>query len=110
MSYWISLNNPRTDEPAEVESFESGGTYTIGGSTEADLNVTYNYAKHFNFRKNLHGKKARKTVKMMQDAVDKLSTERSSDYWEPSEGNAGYAISILLEWAKQFPKFVWRVS
>ena len=30
-----------------VESFTEGGTYILGGSNEADLNVTYNYSKRY---------------------------------------------------------------
>ena len=46
MSFDISLNHPETGKIAEVENFTEGGTYAIGGSNEADLNVTYNYSKH----------------------------------------------------------------
>jgi len=109
MSYWISLNNPKTNEVATVESFTDGGIYGVGGSTEADLNVTYNYARHFNFR-GLHGRKASKTIKKMEIAVKQLGTKRSDDYWDPTEGNTGHTINILLSWAKQFPKYVWDVN
>ena len=61
MSWWISLNNPKTDEPAIVDKFEDGGIYVMGGSGEADLNVTYNYAKYFDFR-SLHSKKGNETT------------------------------------------------
>lgn len=49
MSYDIYLNDPVTggiielDEPHQMR----GGNYAVGGTTEAWLNVTYNYAKHY---------------------------------------------------------------
>src|SRR4029077_6146288 len=39
-----------------------------------------------------------------------VGTERDDDYWAPTDGNAGYAASILLGWAKQHPEATWRVS
>ena len=49
MSYDISLKDVEGDI-VEVPHFQEGGTYAIGGQSEAELNVTYNYAKHFDFR------------------------------------------------------------
>lgn len=49
MSYDIELVDPVTLEPLELDSphHMRGGTYAVGGSTRARLNVTYNYAPHF---------------------------------------------------------------
>ena len=47
MSYDISLREPVSgeqvyfDEPHQM----NGGTYALGGTTEAWLNITYNYAR-----------------------------------------------------------------
>lgn len=108
MTYWISLNDA-DGEPVEVEAFAEGGTYMVGGSTEANLNVTYNYARLYNFR-GLDGRRAADTVGEMKSAICSLGTNRSDDYWEPSEGNAGYALSILLKWAEHYPDATWRVN
>jgi hypothetical protein len=107
MSYWIALEDE--NGPVQVESFEDGGTYVVGGSTEADLNVTYNYARHFPFR-DLHGQKARDTGELLLAAVQRLGTECDPDYWAPTEGNTGHACSILLAWAEQHPDATWRVN
>ncbi len=107
MSYWISLHDEQGNMP-QVSGFEEGGTYCVGGSTEADLNVTYNYSKHFNFR-DLHKQKAQDTIRLLADAVRELGTERDEDYWEPSPGNAGYACAVLLGWAKTHPACTWEV-
>lgn len=46
MSYDIYLTDPVTHEPLELEATHHmrGGTYAMSGTTEAWLNITYNYA------------------------------------------------------------------
>ena len=53
---------------------------------------------------------AKDTIAALESAVNKLGTKTSSDYWKPTKGNAGYALSILLSWARQYPEAVWDVS
>jgi hypothetical protein len=79
--------------------------------------VTYNYSKHYRESIDregglgwLHEKKASETIKRLEKAIKKLGTERDTDYWAGTPGNAGYALSILLKWAKQHPDAVFRVS
>ena len=108
MSWWISLNDSE-GEPLPVDKFTEGGTYALGGSDKADLNVTYNYGKHFDFEQ-LNGKTGKATQKLLDEAVEKLGTIRDHDYWNPTEGNVGRACSILAKWAHQYPKGVWRVN
>lgn len=99
----------------EVESHSEGGTYAIGGLPEAHLNITYNYGEcyslfEFSIR-NLDGKTAAETVEQLDDLVGKLGTRQyHNDYWAPTPGNAGYALSILAKWAKQHPDGLWSVS
>jgi len=109
MSWWISLNDPNTGFCADVESFQEGGTIVVGGSTDADMNVTYNYGKHFDF-KHLHGMRARSSILILQRHVESLGKNRDEDYWNPTEGNVGFCLSILLKWAKQYPNYIWRVT
>lgn len=109
MSYWIYLKDGGEDGATlPVESHEEGGTYCLGGTPEAMINVTYNYAKHFTFR-DLHLKKAKETEPALAAAVEKLGTKQDDDYWKPTEGNVGYCCKILLDWAKQHPEGVWVV-
>jgi hypothetical protein len=107
MSWWISLNE--NGQPLEVSRHAEGGTFLLGGTTEADLNVTYNYGKHFIFKK-LDGRTGLDTTKELEEAVQSLGIARDKDYWSPTAGNVGFACSILLDWAKQYPNGVWRVS
>ncbi len=108
MSYWISLHDDQGNIPS-VETFTDGGTYAVGGSNEADLNVTYNYCRHFDFRGELHGKKAVDIISIMEQAVATLGTLRDPDYWAATPGNAGAAVAQLLVWAKQHPNCTWEV-
>jgi len=87
----------------------------MGGTTDADLNVTYNYGEvtrlvDFDFRDSLDEKCARDTIELLRVVVDRLGTRRFKDYWAPTPGNAGHAASILLRWAEQQPDAVWRVT
>ena len=108
MSYWISLHDETGAMPS-VDSFTDGGTYAVGGSDEADLNVTYNYCRHFDFRGELHGRKAADTIPIMEKAVAELGTKRADDYWTATSGNAGAAVARLLAWARQHPDCMWEV-
>ena len=107
MSYDISLNDS-SGHTVMVDRHWEGGTFALGGSTDADMNITYNYSRLFPFR-DLHRKRAGDTIDQMQAAVDHLGKDRDDDYWTPTKGNVGYAVSILLDWARQHPDAVWEV-
>ena len=49
MSYDIYLKDPVTQEVIEFDEPHQmkGGMYAVGGTTEAWLNVTYNYAQYY---------------------------------------------------------------
>lgn len=99
-----------------VEKVEAGGTYCIGGSDKAELNITYNYSKFYYKYLNteeglkwLDGKKAKKCIASLKKAVDILGTYEDEDYWKPTPGNAGKALSILLTWAEKYPEATFKV-
>ena len=117
MSWWVSLENENGDV-VTVKSHTEGGTHVIGGTTAATLNVTYNYGKlhskagcHLSDLDGLLGSDA---IPRLEAAVKLLGTFRDDsdeyDYWEATAGNAGYALSILLQWARQYPDAIFRVS
>lgn len=135
MSYWVHLENrsakpwctygsqaegscPTPCYPAvEVPNHSEGGTYAMGGIAQAELNLTYNYSRFFREALDredglrwLHDKRASECIGRLADAVGLLGVERDEDYWAPTRGNAGHALSILLEWAKAHPEAVFRVS
>ena len=105
------------DETVVVESHEEGGTFSYGGTNEAMLNVTYNYGRFYRLYldeedglKWLDGKKASETTERLERALRILGAERDRDYWASTSGNAGFALAILLYWAKLNPDAVWKVS
>lgn len=113
MSYWVYLRND-AGHSVEVEPHQEGGTYQMGGCSEAELNVTYNYSREYSKHgfslRDLEAKSADETIPELERLVGLLGAERDADYWKPTPGNAGFALSILLDWARQHPKAAWHVS
>lgn len=115
MSWDVDLSQDGTI--CRVSAHEEGGTYALGGLPEASLNITYNYSRFYYEALDkeqglswLNGKKAKETIGRLADAVGTLGTKQYSDYWAPTHGNAGHALNILLQWAKQYPEATFRVS
>ncbi len=106
---WDIYLEDESGKTVTVARHEDGGTFAVGGTTDAELNVTYNYGKHFKFRE-LDGHLANETMVFLGSAVGRLGTIRDSEYWKPTEGNVGAACATLLEWAKIHPGARWRVS
>ena len=115
MSYDIYLRDPVTCETLEVETAHQirGGTYAVGGTKEAWLNITWNYAKHY-YRifgekgiRTIYGMTGAESIPVLKAAADKLGDEVSEDYWEPTEGNAKRALLGLLALAQMRPDGVW---
>ena len=115
MSYDIYLNDPVTDTPIELDAPHQmrGGTYAMGGTTEAWLNVTYNYAKHY-YRvmgergiRTIYGMTGAESIPVLRAAIGELSDDVDPDYWEPAEGNAKRALCSLLALAQMRPYGVW---
>lgn len=115
MSYDIDLIDPATGVPCDVGRHEEGGTYAVGGITEASLNVTYNYSNFYYERLDpekgirwLYGRRAADCIPAMEKAVAALGTTRDEDYWADTPGNAGFALAILLGWARLHPAAVFQ--
>jgi hypothetical protein len=114
MSWDVYLEDPIG--VVQVSRHEEGGTYALGGTSQAGLNVTYNYGAAFHeafgtdLREFLDGRRARDVIEPLRLAVAKLGTQRDPDYWQATRGNAGHALSILLAWAEQYPAATFRVS
>lgn len=112
MGYDIKL--AKDGRPVEVPNHQEGGTIAIGGSNLAEVSLTYNYSnlfrQHLDAEKGLrwlYGKTGEETAERLAAAVAALGTEKADDYWAATPGNAGHALSILLEWAKAHPSAVW---
>ena len=110
MSYDVGLYRK---VPVEVESHTEGGTYALGGTDRAELNITYNYSKYFYRELDaekglrwLYGQTGEAVIPRLEKAIAALGTKQDTNYWADTPGNAGYALSILLKWAKQHPDAV----
>lgn len=79
-----------------------GGTYAVGGTHEAHLNVTYNYGKiirewlHPEGISWLYGQKITDTILPLAKAMSGLKDNISEDYWEATEGNVKKALFNLM--------------
>jgi hypothetical protein len=121
MSWWVYLED-RPERPVHVDPHAEGGTYAVGGIPRAELNVTYNYGVRYRealpsmaeganiLGRMLDGKRAEDTLSMLDRVIDALGVERSEDYWDPTPGNAGAALAVLRDWARQHPGARWSVQ
>jgi hypothetical protein len=90
-----------------------GGTYVLGGTSEARINITYNYTSWFQKAlgkegiDTLYGKKTADTTQLLLEAIGKLHGEPVDNYWEPAEGNVRKALIDCLSLALLFPDGTW---
>lgn len=118
MSYDVDLID-QDGQLVQVEHHEAdGGTYVVGGTNDASLNITYNYGSIYSLvdpdyeglAEQLDGKSALQTTAWLERMVAALGTHQYRDYWAPTPGNAGHALNILLGWAREHPDARWEVS
>ena len=115
MSYDISLRDPVTGNTLELDAPHKmrGGTYCVGDTAKAWLNVTYNYAPHYYQAmgekgiRAIYGMTGAESVPVLKAAIEQLGDEVDADYWEPTEGNAKRALTQLLAMAQLRPDGVW---
>lgn len=115
MSYDIYLCDPETKEVLHLDAPHhlTGGTYALGGTTEAHLNVTYNYAEHFvrvlgeKGIRSIYGTTGADSIPVLEAAISKLGDDADDDYWKATEGNAKQALVQLVALAKIRPDGVW---
>ncbi len=115
MSYDINLCDPVTHDVLELDDPHDmrGGTYAMGGTREAHLNVTYNYGSAF--RKvlgeggirTIYGMTGAESIPVLQRAADQLGDDATGNYWDDTEGNAKRALYKLIALAKLRPDGVW---
>lgn len=127
MSYDVDLVCRCCDHPLLVEHHEGGGTYIVGGTTHASLNITYNYSPYYQRLGEgglrwLHDKTGAECEAMLSLAVESIRFDKETegrllagrpiirDYWLPSREQAVAPLQILLVWAKLHPKGVFKVA
>lgn len=133
MSWDFRLLDPVTKETAQLDAphHMRGGTYAVGGTTDAELNVTYNYSKWyykvFPFKegiRGLDGVSAADSISVLKQAIQELTdlkeelTEEeireckqqgADGYWLPTRENAIRPLYQLLALAKMRPDAIWEV-
>jgi len=94
-----------------------GGTYSLGDSGRAELNITYNYsglicaalAKDSGLR-SLDGRMCRDTINDLVQAIMILDDNvHDDDDWVATEGNARLALTQLLLMALHNPYGYWNI-
>lgn len=119
MSYDVSLVDPVTKTEVRLPSkhLMTGGTYCIGGTDEAWINITFNYAEiyckafdHQEGIKCLIGMQAADSISLLEKAISNLGDETDEDYWVATEGNAKQPLYSLLAMAKLRPDAIWEID
>lgn len=131
MSYDIYLTDAVSGETLELDAphHMRGGTYVMGGTREAHLNVTYNYGAHFrrvfparpwregdsNHDKEgvkgirtIYGMTGAESLPVLTAAIAQLGNDVHPDYWEPTDGNAKRALIQLHALASLRPDGIWK--
>ena len=138
MSYDIYLCDPVTKETIELDSphMMTGGTYAIGGTTEAWLNVTYNYADWYYLDgvfpeidgenkgiRTIYGMSGAESIHVLTGAIAALEArdddlpekekreyrrDGATGYWMPTRTNAIKPLYQLLALAKLRPDGIWQ--
>lgn len=115
MSYDICLRDPVTNLTIELDEPHRmrGGTYMVGGTTDAWINITYNYARHFKRVlgekgiRSIYGMTGSESIPVLAAAAARLADDASDDYWDATEGNAKRALLQLAALARLRPDGVW---
>lgn len=104
MSYDISLNEPISGETIKFETahFVRGGTYAIGGTQEAWLNITYNYAKHY-YRvfgekgiRTIYGMTGAESIPIIKAAMAQLGDDVSRTIGKIPKGTQRRRLRVCL--------------
>lgn len=137
MSYDITLNDPISKEPIEFESKHmiSGGTYAIGGTSQAWLNITYNYSDWYYMPgvfpktagknrgiRTIYGMTGAESIPVLKNAISALENcdkdlseeelmeydnQNVTGYWVPTRENAIRPLYGLLAFAQMMPDGIW---
>lgn len=134
MSYDIDLIDPVTGETLELAAphHMRGGTYAVGGTTQAHLNVTYNYYPQFSRVfdelaeprqkapkwmqtagkpvrgvRTIYGLTGAESLPVLDKAIAALGDDVDPDYWKPTDGNAKRALVQLRALAAMRPDGLW---
>ena len=134
MSYDIKLVDAVTGDTLELDAphHMRGGTYAVGGTTRAHLNVTYNYYPQFsrvfdvlteprskapdwlrkdgapvNGVRTIYGLMGGESLPVLDKAIGLLADDVHPDDWKATDGNAKRALVQLRALAAMRPDGLW---
>jgi len=115
MIYDINLIHPITKAPILLDAPHQmrGGTYQVGGSYEAHLNITYNYGMYYyacmgeNGIRTIYGMTGAESIPILKKCADELGDDTDPNYWKPTEGNAKAGLLQIIAIAQMRPDCVW---
>lgn len=116
MSYDIRLKDPMTGKTIEFNEPHQirGATYQLGGSSEAWLNVTYNYGGIFQRAfgstegiRSIYGMSGDESLQVLNKAILSLKDDVSDNYWDATDGNAKRVLLHLRAFATMRPDGEW---
>jgi hypothetical protein len=130
MSYDLGLRDQRTGEwyVLTTPHHMRGGTFAIGGTPDATINITYNYYDQLDkaidavesgdatYAKDdgkihgirvLYGMTGADSIAILEQGIDRLGDDVDDDYWKATEGNAKASLRQCLALAKMCPDGVW---
>lgn len=135
MSYDISLVDPVSKETLLLDTPHQikGGTYAVGGTNEATLNITYNYVRWYRMEgvfpkreqggiRSIYGMTGAESITVLKQAIaalensdQELTAEEQAEYerqgvtgyWIPTKANAIRPLYGLLAFAQMRPDGMW---
>lgn len=97
MSYDINLID-LAGGVVQVARHEEGGTYALGGTTDASLNVTWNYAPYFYAHLDkergirwLYGKTGGECIERLESAIDAIKADEELEHQQLQSVEEGKA-------------------
>lgn len=115
MSWDVEVMDPETNEVLVIPKHGlRGGTFSLEGTDNAWLNITYNYGKFYHHALKtvdvvvglgcLDGLTVAEAVPVVAQALATIGTvERAENYWAATPGNAGAALLDLLVMLRECP-------
>jgi hypothetical protein len=119
MSYYVKMYDPETKKTVNFKYKHGyqGSNFILGGTTEAFVNITYNYAKYYKETidkdtglYSLHNKTGKEALPIIQKAINELGIDYNENYWAATRGNAGYALLAIEFFCRMRPDGIIKVD
>lgn len=123
----IELVNPQTGEPVDVPSHNQGYVHpaepindgedmAIVPQTQAKMVIPtqylHKYQQHLTRRDgllSLDNKWSAENKYVLREGIESLGVDEIRDVHNVTDGNAGFILSVMLDWATQNPNALWNI-